>query len=240
MLIIFLSVFIVICQSKNIYYIEAKKLKELKRADESLTLDQEEAFSRLDNEINYTNILVQNDLKDEHKEIIIDENRSIKFQNEDNIVITKDNNSQEITFQIPREYDGIDLSKKQLYIYYITPKEFRPLKEKLIIDETTLTKDSTNFKATWIFKSLATMTSGDMTFAIVAEGEDLTDSYFWQTFPEIFKIQQGIFKEELEVDDFPTTSEDSRYEQILKDVNILMHAYNNGEIIWQKLPEVEV
>lgn len=229
-----------ICQSKNIYLLE-NELSTLERNSQNLTDIQQEAFSRLDNEINYVNMLIQNELVDQHAEIIVNADRSISINNE-NIVINRDNNSQEITFLMPRTYDGIDLATKQLYIYYIAPskEKARPIKEKLTIDESTLLDNSKTFKTTWIFKSTATLVSGDMSFAIIAEGKNLTDSYFWQTFPATFKIHQGLFEGEYDDENvFETIPEDSRYEILLNKVAILESAYNNGELLWQRLPEIK-
>lgn len=235
---------ILLGESKYLYFIETES-EELKlnynlkyseiNADSSF--DKQEAMSNLTVLMHYTNQLVNNELVDEHDPVIINKDRTISFLENKNIVINKDNYSQEITFQMPISYDNIDLRSKQLYIYFIAPTG-EPYKEKLqILTNNELEEKEEKFEAVWTVQLPATISSGEITFAIIAEGADL-DNYFWQTFPSKFIVHQGIF-ENKETGEFQTTSEDSKYANLIKDIKQLQEYFEQGVLIWQTLADSE-
>ena len=64
--------------------------------------------------INLDSVKITNLLVDEHKHFYIGKNRKIVSENSDkfdNVILTKDNESEEITWRLPRYYDGIDLTR---------------------------------------------------------------------------------------------------------------------------------
>lgn len=184
---------------------------------------------------------IVNDLKDSHSHIIVNKDRKILLPNENtNILITRDNNSEEITFEVPRFYDGIDLTTKNLSIYYIRPVtsgEEKPagVRENLDLQNYS---DETLY-ASWTVTDKVTNTPGILTFAIIAEGNGYTDTYFWQTYPAQLRVDSGIYG------DLPPTEEsfaivefDEFQKELYNTIQSLKAFHEKGELKWQSITDL--
>lgn len=174
-----------------------------------------------------------NNLQNDHNDIIIGEDRVIQMNNNENIIIQFDNNSELITFRAKRDYDGIDLSTKTLYFYGITPGGKNHIKDLVYVnvDE----EDSDYIIISWKVTNVFADGSGQMDFAIVAEGENITDDYLWQTHPAKMIIHPSILNNEIE---FQTISLNAWQNTLEERIKTLEAAYNNGEMKWQSIYEL--
>lgn len=171
-----------------------------------------------------------NNLRNDHDVIPIGEDRVIQMSDNQNIIIQFDNESELITFRAKREYDGIDLSEKTLYLYGITPsgKNYKDL-VFVNIDE----EDDNYIIISWKVTNIFADGHGIMEFAIVAEGENITDKYLWQTHPAKMTIYPSILNDD--ENEFQAISL-NKWQDTLEDrIGSLETAYNNGEIKWQSI-----
>lgn len=184
---------------------------------------------------------IENILEDTHSHIIVNKDRKILLPSENtNILITKDNNSEKITFEIPRKYDKLDLISKNLSIYYIRPVaagEDKPagVKESLYLEE----YDDETLYASWTITDKVTNTPGILTFAIIAEGNGYTDTYFWQTYPAQLRVDSGIYG------DLPPTEEsfaivefDEFQKELYNTIQSLKAFHEKGELKWQSITDL--
>lgn len=202
-------------------------------------INDQEAKSILTNWIKYDSVRSENNLVDQHNKLIIDKERRIILPiSNSNIIINRDNNSEEITFEMYKFYDGIDLSQKELYIYYIRP-DGKPYKEGLFIERIDEGNDEDSILlASWVVTENVTMQSGILTFAIVAEGNGYTDDYLWQTYPSNFTIDKGIFSNLTDSDEFETFKLSKFQQELFNDVEALKASYQQGEVKWQKISDL--
>lgn len=216
---------------------------------EELTEDQENVKIILDKWITQDSLKVINALTDEHSHIIVNKDRKIFIPNEDrNILLTKDNDSEEITFEIPQVYDGIDLSTKNLGIYYIRPvNDNDPETPQGVTEPLRIEKiENGVIHATWTITNVVTSVPGTLTFAIVAEGDGFQDEYFWQTYPAQFIIEEGIYgKLPYGIEDFSFIDKTDFRNDIIKEIEKLNKYHEQGKIKWQSIaslitPEPEV
>lgn len=127
------------------------------------------------------------DMIDEHLTIKI-EKRNILLDNNENMVIQGDNDSQIITFEIDRYQDGVDISDKIITIKYINAlgRGYRAKASKVEIHDTTIT-------FVWLISMSVTAASGNVKFAIEVIGDIRNNDYYiWQTLPAIIPVQAGI------------------------------------------------
>ena len=171
-----------------------------------------------------------NNLENQHPVIEIGENRVIQMNDNENIIIQFDNDSELITFRAKRKYDGIDLFDKTLYFYGITPGGKHPIKDLVTveIDESNEEYIIISWKVTNAFAD----GYGEMDFAIIAEGENILDEYLWQTHPAKMTIHPSILNNEVE---FKALSWNEWQEALINQINQLTTAYENGEIKWQSM-----
>lgn len=127
------------------------------------------------------------DMIDEHLTIKI-EKRNILLDNNENMVIQGDNDSQIITFEIDRYQDGVDISDKIITIKYINAlgRGYRAKASKVEIHDTTIT-------FVWLISMSVTAASGNVKFAIEVIGDVRNNDYYiWQTLPATIPVQAGI------------------------------------------------
>lgn len=185
-------------------------------------------------------------LSDQHEPLRIDEQRHINISNNQNILIQNDNKSEEITFICPRWYDGVDLSSKLLYVYFVNSKNER-YKEELewqYVNEegSKMEENDANFlKLSWMVTDLVTEVQGIVTFAIIAEGNraiNSEDNYFWQTYPEKIQVDESIIRgtennfNPIELNDFLS--------ELQKTVLNLTVTFEAGQFKWQPLSSVVI
>lgn len=127
------------------------------------------------------------DMTDEHLAIKI-EKRNILLDNNENMVIQGDNDSQIITFEIDRYQDGVDISDKIITIKYINAlgRGYRAKASKVEIHDTTIT-------FVWLISMSVTAASGNVKFAVEVIGDVRNNDYYiWQTLPATIPVQAGI------------------------------------------------
>lgn len=133
---------------------------------------------------------------DELKNIVLDSKQ---------INITQEQNSQYIPFQMPRYYDGFDLIKTKLEIYYVN-------KNKKFHSDTPVDVyyNDEYIRFAWLVSEFATQVSGILQFEIRAKGvNDKNEPYTWksksidklnvlQSLEEIAVEEIGLSEEEIE------------------------------------------
>lgn len=198
--------------------------------------------------INQDSVKIVNLLVDEHKHFYIGKNRKIVSENSDkfdNVILTKDNESEEVTWRLPRYYDGIDLTTKNISIYYIRPiekdntsggeSEPQCLTETLTVEEW----DDEYIWATWVVTDLVTNVAGTLTYSIIAEGDGLKDEYFWQSYPSTFLIEGGIYGNlQTGEQDFSFIDKKSFRTDVYQTIEELKAIHEAGEIKWQSLADL--
>lgn len=216
---------------------------------QSLEEDMTEADNKANAILNkwlYQDLLkVKNNLNDTHKHFIVNEHREIKLEESNdkvqNILLTKDNDSEEITFRIPRYYDGIDLTTKNISIYYIRPEnDYDKDVPQNIIEDLLIEDYNENYiTATWVVTNQATSTEGKLIYAIIAEGDGLEDEYFWQTKPSYFQVDKGIYGNVSSKDsDFSFIDKSSFRTNVYETIKKIESTYDAGEIKWQSLADL--
>lgn len=224
------------------------KENEFKSMDnqQSLTNNDLKACAILDRWRNLDLTRVPNVLTDMHLKLAVSKNRRILMDDNENIILTKDNLSEEITFVIPRYYDGIDLETKNLGIYYIRPEESNSGEQEEeyvqgITEELHIEPDSTDeyIHASWTITDLVTGIPGTLTFAIIAEGDGIQDEYFWQTYPARIQIEEGIYKFLPQGEtDFKFIDKATFRNDIIERVDALERYHAEGTIQWQSLADL--
>ena len=192
--------------------------------------------------ITQDSVKITNTHTDEHKHFIIGKDRKIYSENDDakkdNVLLTKDNDSEEITFKIPRFYDGIDLNTKNLRIYYIRPaaKDTDEIPQGISENLSVENFDENYITATWVVTKIATSMAGILSYAIIAEGDVIEDEYFWQSYPSQFIVDKGIYGSlPYQENDFSFIEKSSFKTDITETVEELNSSYQSGEIKWQSL-----
>jgi|GEM_PF-2682518 len=120
-------------------------------------------------------------------------------------IVSKDNVSQLLTFEINRYYDGVDLSQKACSIKYSNAEKgtgraiavnVQVSNEKLILG--------------WVLDDNVTMKQGKVKFAIEFLGKNEFDQvYVWQTVPAEINIAEGLHIDETTIEEkYPTVIED--------------------------------
>ena len=176
---------------------------------------------------------IVNNLDNDHPDIIIGADRVIQMNDNKNIIIQFDNDSEIITFRAPRIYDGIDLYEKTLYFYGITPGKKNPLKDLVSVE---LAEDDNNYiKIGWKITNVFADGYGQMEFAIIAEGANETDDYLWQTHPAKITVHPSILSNEIE---FQAISLNAWQKALMDKIDRLYTAYENGEVVWQSMSDL--
>ena len=152
---------------------------------------------------------------DEHK-IIPVVNRKINMPANYQIVVSRDNVSQLLTFEINRFFDGIDLSEKACGIKYINAK-----REEGRAIPINFSKTDKKLIFGWLLDDHAAAKAGITRFSIEFLGMDEHNrTYVWQTVPADLIVEEGIW-----INDSVVTE---RYPTIIEDILIRLRLLENG------------
>ena len=225
-----------------------KKINEEFTYEFNVEVNDEKPIALLQKWINLDSIKITNILIDEHKYFYIGKDRKIISEDSDktnNVILTKDNESEEITWRLPRYYDGIDLTTKNISIYYIRPIEKDDTQggesvPQGLIEALSIEKwDDDYLWVTWIVTDLVTNTAGVLTYSIIAEGDGFTDEYFWQSYPSTFLIEKGIYGDlPVGEQDFSFIEKEIFKTNIYQAIEDLQLTHERGEIKWQSLTDL--
>lgn len=131
--------------------------------------------------------------------------RKIAMPTNYQIVVSRDNVSQLLTFEIDRKFAGVDRYQKACGIKYINAKNEEG---KAIAVNVLTTEDKITFG--WLLDDHVAAVKGTVKFAVEFLGtNEFNQLYVWQTVPAEFKIEDGIWINDVEIEDrFPTIIED--------------------------------
>lgn len=149
----------------------------------TLALDDNEndAFVRVQNSLyDWIDDYVDNDYS------YVDELKNIKVSN-NQINITQEENSQVIPFELPRYYDGIDLTKMTFQIHYVNPNGYDGLSVPINV-----VANSNKIRFYWLVDGSVTSVQGYIKLEITASGIISTPkgdkNYVWKTKPNTNSI----------------------------------------------------
>ena len=83
------------------------------------------------------------------------------------VMVSGENKSQFIRFQMPRYYDGIDLSTKNIQIIYITESGFSDINSAICVE-----RNDENLRFGWLVPAAASYDVGVLSFSIEFVGDD--------------------------------------------------------------------
>ena len=83
------------------------------------------------------------------------------------VMVSGENKSQFIRFQMPRYYDGIDLSTKNIQIIYITESGFSDINSAICVE-----RNDENLRFGWLVPTAASYDVGVLSFSIEFVGDD--------------------------------------------------------------------
>lgn len=127
---------------------------------------------------------------DENKNIIVDSSQ---------INITQEENSQYIPFEMPRYYDGFDLTTTTLSIHYVTSDGYYGASAPINV-----VYDEAHIKFGWLVDGYVTHVAGNVKFEIRAIGTNAKgDAYVWKsrTFDKINVLQSLIDDRTIKLDE---------------------------------------
>ena len=111
----------------------------------------------------------------------VDALKNIKVSS-NQISLTQEENSQVIPFELPRYYDGIDLTKMTFQIHYVNSDGYESLSTPINV-----MCNDTKIRFYWLVDSSVTALAGKVRFEITALGKVQTDAgeknYIWKTRP---------------------------------------------------------
>ena len=129
-------------------------------------------------------IIKTSPMKDEHQLIKIIEKKPV-LQNI-GIIVCGDINSNILTFEINRYYDGVDLYTKN--IKFIVKNESGTFTE----DAVNLQYNSEFLRFSWVLSDAVTYKSGTVTAAIIFIGSESGQNYVLKTVPFTFKVDNSL------------------------------------------------
>jgi len=144
------------------------------------------------------------DMIDEHLVIPVND-RVIIMPTDYKIVVARDNVSQLLTFEINRYYDGVDLFNKACSIKY---KNAIEKTGKAIAVNVSFTDDKLTIG--WLLDKNVAIRAGVVTFLLEFIGYNEHDQlYRWQTVPSQFEVEEGLFVDDVVIEElYPTIIED--------------------------------
>jgi hypothetical protein len=149
----------------------------------ALTYENEKIFVN-----SYDNSIVLNDIHDTNEPFTIT-NRTIDMPIYKNVVVSKDNNSQIISFTIDRYFDNVDLSNKTIAIKF---ENALGESDRAFAVNISCTENKITFG--WLIDSKVTKSSGYVLFAIEFLGYlDNGEFYCWQTKPSKLEVSEGLY-----------------------------------------------
>lgn len=153
---------------------------------------------------------------------ILISNRKIMIDDLTNIVVSKDTNSQILSFTIPRFFDGVDLSKKLISIKFLNSSKKGDRSAAVNIETT---EDTLTFG--WLIEMSATIVPGKLNFAIEFLEIDVNDNliYCWQTLPATINIEKG-----LDVDSFVDPMNPSYIQSYINQFNSILNEVKDAAL----------
>ena len=132
-------------------------------------------------------------MPDMTKEVLYEiTNRSIyPFDEYADIVVENDNDSRKLTFSVPRYYDGVDLSTKDVVVRFVNAAS--QYDEYKVTD---LTAEENFVKFTWLLSDKALLQCGEVEFDILFWDEN---DYKWHTKAAKLKVEHGLVETNLYV-----------------------------------------
>ena len=151
------------------------------------------------NWVQHTNYKYYSDYFDDNVSIV-DDKKNITL-NEDQINITQEENSQLIPFEMPRYYDGFDMSTTALSIHYETSDKYHGVSIPVNV-----TYNDSKIRFSWLIDAKATHAVGRLSFEIHATGiNSKKEAYVWKSRPidklNILKSLCGDCEETIHIND---------------------------------------
>jgi hypothetical protein len=175
---------------------------------------------------------------------IVDDKKEITL-NEKQINITQEENSQYIPFEMPRHYDGYDLTKATLSIHYVTKSGMHRASAPINV-----TYNDKKIRLGWLVDSDATIEAGRLKFEIHAYGyvtgnDGVRRGYTWKTRTNenlnvlqsmcecsediVNEINDGSWVQELISDIVENVAEEIAKAQVGEQVNAAEQAASNAQ-----------
>ena len=137
--------------------------------------------------------------------IVVDSNRFITVPEElKRIAVQFDNNMETVTFDCPRYWDGIDMSKMKVYINYLTKSNVRGMywAEKVTVDP----QDDTIMHFDWLITRNVTLVKGPISFLVCIRDvdEEGNESNHWNSeLNQEMYVSEGLECEESILEQYP-------------------------------------
>ena len=137
--------------------------------------------------------------------IVVDSNRFITVPEElKRIAVQFDNNMETVTFDCPRYWDGIDMSKMKVYINYLTKSNVRGMysAEKVTVDS----QDDTIMHFDWLITRNVTLVKGPISFLVCIRDvdEEGNESNHWNSeLNQEMYVSEGLECEESILEQYP-------------------------------------
>ena len=137
--------------------------------------------------------------------IVVDSNRFITVPEElKRIAVQFDNNMETVTFDCPRYWDGIDMSKMKVYINYLTKSNVRGMywAEKVTVDP----QDDTIMHFDWSITRNVTLVKGPISFLVCIRDvdEEGNESNHWNSeLNQEMYVSEGLECEESILEQYP-------------------------------------
>lgn len=137
--------------------------------------------------------------------IVVDSNRFITVPEElRRIAVQFDNNMETVTFDCPRYWDGIDMSKMKVYINYLTKSNVRGMywAENVTVDP----QDDTIMHFDWLISRNVTLVKGQISFLVCIRDvdEEGNESNHWNSeLNQEMYVSEGLECEESILEQYP-------------------------------------
>lgn len=137
--------------------------------------------------------------------IVVDSNRNVTVPEElRRIAVQFDNNMETVTFDCPRYWDGIDMSKMKVYINYLTKSNVRGMywAEKVTVDP----QDDTVMHFDWLITRNVTLVKGPISFLVCIRDvdEEGNESNHWNSeLNQEMYVSEGLECEESILEQYP-------------------------------------
>ena len=113
----------------------------------------------------------------------VDKGTKLLQQINEQIMVSGENRSQFIRFEMDRYYDGVDLSTKTLQIIYITEGDYSDINLACCVE-----RNDEKIRFGWVVPAAACYEVGTLSFSIEAVGDD----YVWKTRVYDIEVYDGL------------------------------------------------
>lgn len=167
------------------------------------------------------------DMEDEHPIIKVSD-RTIEMPTNYNIILSNDANSQLLTFELNRYFDGIDLSKQSISVNFINAVGE---KDSSIVVNVNVTDDK--LRCGWLLDENVSSENGIVTFELEFLSIDKNNKkYLWQTLPASFRVEKSLFMEDMTIEE--------KYPTIIESIKIKLNNLDNRIVDLENRPvEIE-